>query len=326
MGTILEVKNLRTRFHTRDGIVNAVNGISYTVGEGETLAVVGESGCGKSVGMLSILQLLQQTTGKVESGEAFFNGVDLLKLSDEEIRSKRGKDIGMIFQDPMTSLNPVLSIQRQMTEGLIKHLKVTKQEALERAIAMLNLVGISNAEKRINEYTFQFSGGMRQRVMIAMALACEPQLLIADEPTTALDVTIQAQIMNLVRTLKDRFRMAIVWITHDLGIVANFAQNVQVMYAGYIVEKASVKELFSHTAHPYTIGLLNSLPSDGINRRQRLIPIKGSPPNLSTLGIGCPFAPRCTRAVQRCMVENPGLMEYRPGHFVACWQAGEKQV
>jgi oligopeptide transport system ATP-binding protein len=323
---MLEVKNLKTRFHTREGVVNAVNGISYTVDEGETLAVVGESGCGKSVGMLSILQLLQQTTGKVESGEALFNGVDLLKLSDEEIRALRGKDIGMIFQDPMTSLNPVLSIQRQMTEGLIKHLKISKQEALERAIAMLKLVGISNAEKRINEYTFQFSGGMRQRVMIAMALACEPKLLIADEPTTALDVTIQAQIMNLVRTLKDRFGMAIVWITHDLGIVANFAQNVQVMYAGYIVEKASVKELFSHTAHPYTIGLLNSLPSDGVRRRQRLIPIKGSPPNLLTLGGGCPFAPRCTRAVQRCMAENPGLAEYRPGHFVACWQAGENQI
>ncbi len=325
MKTILEVRNLKTRFHTREGIVNAVNGISYTVGEGETLAVVGESGCGKSVGMLSILQLLQQTTGKVEAGEALFNGVDLLKLSDEEIRALRGKEIGMIFQDPMTSLNPVLSIQRQMTEGLIKHLKISKQEALERAVAMLKLVGISNAEKRINEYTFQFSGGMRQRVMIAMALACEPQLLIADEPTTALDVTIQAQIMNLVRDLKDRFGMAIIWITHDLGIVANFAQNVQVMYAGYIVEKAPVKELFAHTAHPYTIGLLNSLPSDGVKRRQRLIPIKGSPPNLLSLGGGCPFAPRCTRAVERCLAENPSLMEYRPGHFAACWQAGEKQ-
>lgn len=325
MSTILDVKDLHTRFHTREGIVKAVNGISYTVDEGETLAVVGESGCGKSVGMLSILQLLQQTTGKVEKGEAWFRGVDLLKLTDEEIRSKRGKDIGMIFQDPMTSLNPVLTIERQMTEGLMKHLKLSKKEAVDRAVNLLKLVGISNAERRINEYTFQFSGGMRQRVMIAMALACEPQLLIADEPTTALDVTIQAQIMNLVRSLKDRFGMAIVWITHDLGIVANFAQKVQVMYAGYIVEKSEVKDLFAHASHPYTIGLLNSLPSEGVNRRQRLIPIKGSPPNLITLGVGCPFAPRCVRTTERCLTENPTLQEIKPGHRVACWNAGERE-
>jgi oligopeptide transport system ATP-binding protein len=292
------------------------------VEEGETLAVVGESGCGKSVGMLSILQLLQQTTGKVERGEAWFRGVDLLKLSDEEIRKKRGKDIGMIFQDPMTSLNPVLNIQRQMTEGLVKHLRISRKEALGRAIQLLDLVGIPNAEKRINEYTFQFSGGMRQRVMIAMALACEPQLLIADEPTTALDVTIQAQIMNLVRRLKDQFGMAIVWITHDLGIVANFAQRVQVMYAGYIVEKADVKNLFARASHPYSIGLLNSLPSEGVGRRQRLIPIKGSPPNLLSMGAGCPFAPRCIRTTEQCLAENPALSEYEPGHMVACWKAG----
>ena len=292
--------------------------------EGETLAVVGESGCGKSVGMLSILQLLQRTTGRVEKGEALFRSVDLLKLSDVEIREKRGREIGMIFQDPMTSLNPVLSIERQMTEGLMKHLKISRKEALDRAIRMLKLVGISNAEKRISEFTFQFSGGMRQRVMIAMALACEPRLLIADEPTTALDVTIQAQILELVRKLKDQFGMAIIWITHDLGIVANFAQNVLVMYAGYIVEKAAVKDLFAHPAHPYTIGLLESLPADGMNRRERLIPIKGSPPNLITLGEGCPFAPRCVRVSERCHVENPRLTEVGQGHFVACWNAGRE--
>ena len=274
--------------------------------------------------MLSILQLLQRTTGRVEKGEALFRGVDLLKLSDVEIREKRGREIGMIFQDPMTSLNPVLSIQRQMTEGLMKHLKISRKEALDRAIRMLKLVGISNPEKRISEFTFQFSGGMRQRVMIAMALACEPRLLIADEPTTALDVTIQAQILELVRKLKDQFGMAIIWITHDLGIVANFAQNVQVMYAGYIVEKAAVKDLFAHTAHPYTIGLLESLPADGMNRRERLIPIKGAPPNLITLGEGCPFAPRCVRVSERCLVENPRLTEVGPGHFVACWNAGRE--
>ncbi len=322
MASILEVRDLHTHFHTREGVVQAVNGISYTVDEGETLAVVGESGCGKSVGVLSILQLLQRTTGRVEKGEALFQGVDLLKLSDEEIRKKRGKDIGIIFQDPMTSLNPVLSIKRQMTEGLVKHLGISRKEALDRAIRLLGLVGISNAEKRINEYTFQFSGGMRQRVMIAMALACEPQLLIADEPTTALDVTIQAQIMSLVRQLKDQLGMAIVWITHDLGIVANFAQNVQVMYAGHIVEKANVKDLFARTSHPYTIGLLDSLPSSGSDRRKRLVPIMGSPPNLLSLGPGCPFAPRCTRAQERCRAENPALSEHEPGHLVACWNAG----
>ncbi|HOX31493.1 MAG TPA: ABC transporter ATP-binding protein [Spirochaetales bacterium] len=323
MGTMLEVKDLRTRFHTREGVVRAVNGISYTVDEGETLAVVGESGCGKSVGMLSILQLLQGTTGRVEAGEALFRGVDLLKLSDTEIRKLRGRDIGMVFQDPMTSLNPVLSIKRQMTEGLVKHLGVSRREALDRAIRLLRLVGIPKAEELIGEYTFQFSGGMRQRVMIAMALACEPRLLIADEPTTALDVTIQAQIMNLVRELKDQFGMAIVWITHDLGIVANFAQNVQVMYAGYIVEKADVGSLFARTAHPYTIGLLNSLPANGADRRRRLIPIKGAPPNLRALGGGCPFAPRCGRAAERCRAENPALAELERGHQVACWNAGE---
>jgi len=319
MGTILEVKDLKTRFHTREGVIKAVNGISYSVDEGETLAIVGESGCGKSVGVLSLLQLIPQPPGRIESGEALFKGVDLLKLSDFEIRELRGRDIGMIFQDPMTSLNPVLTIRRQMTEGLIKHLKVSKAEAYDRAIELLKLVGIPNPEKRIGEFTFQFSGGMRQRVMIAIALACNPQLLIADEPTTALDVTIQAQIMNLVKRIQQKFGMSVIWITHDLGVVANFARNVQVMYSGYIVEKCSVKKLFAEPAHPYTSGLLRSLPQINRKKHHRLAAIKGSPPNLVTLGSGCPFAPRCERALERCQTENPTLELIGEGHRVACW-------
>jgi oligopeptide transport system ATP-binding protein len=323
MGTLLEVNNLKTRFYTREGVVKAVNGISYNVDERETLAIVGESGCGKSVSVLSLLQLIAQPPGRIDDGEALFNGVDLLKMSDEGIRSIRGKDIGMIFQDPMTSLNPVLTIRRQMTEGLLKHMGMTRAEADRRAIELLDLVGISNPEKRIKEYTFQFSGGMRQRVMIAMALACNPQLLIADEPTTALDVTIQAQIMNLIKDLQKKLGMAVIWITHDLGVVANFAQNVQVMYAGYIVEKTSVKKLFANPVHPYTIGLINSLPSLDDNEYRRLEAIKGAPPNLISLGDSCPFAPRCTRSSNRCLTQNPQLEETGNGHLVACWNPGK---
>jgi oligopeptide transport system ATP-binding protein len=323
MGTLLEVNNLKTRFYTREGVVKAVNGISYNVDERETLAIVGESGCGKSVSVLSLLQLIAQPPGRIDDGEALFNGVDLLKMSDEGIRSIRGKDIGMIFQDPMTSLNPVLTIRRQMTEGLLKHMGMTRAEADRRAIELLDLVGISNPEKRIKEYTFQFSGGMRQRVMIAMALACNPQLLIADEPTTALDVTIQAQIMNLIKDLQKKLGMAVIWITHDLGVVANFAQNVQVMYAGYIVEKTSVKKLFANPVHPYTIGLINSLPSLDDNEYRRLEAIKGAPPNLISLGDSCPFAPRCTRSSDLCLKQNPQLEETGNGHLVACWNPGK---
>jgi oligopeptide transport system ATP-binding protein len=319
MGTILDVKDLTTRFDTREGVVKAVNGISYTVDEDEILAIVGESGCGKSVGVLSLLQLIPQPPGRIEKGSAHFRGVDLLKLSDQKIREKRGREIGMIFQDPMTSLNPVLTIRRQMTEGIIKHLKVTPREAHDRALELLNLVGIPNAQKRINEYAFQFSGGMRQRVMIAMALTCDPQLLIADEPTTALDVTIQAQIMSLVKRIQAQMGMAVIWITHDLGVVANFAQNVQVMYSGYIVEKSSVKELFARPAHPYTRGLLNSLPRMTGSERSRLQAIKGTPPDLVSLGPGCPFAPRCPLASEQCRREMPPLERLDASHHAACW-------
>ena len=322
MGTILEVRDLKTRFHTREGVVKAVNGISYTVDAGEVLAIVGESGCGKSVGVLSLLQLIQQPPGRIEEGQALFNGEDLLKLSDQKIREKRGKEVGMIFQDPMTSLNPVLTIRRQMTEGMMKHFRMGGKEATDRALELLRLVGIPNPEKRISEYAFQFSGGMRQRVMIAIALACNPQLLIADEPTTALDVTIQAQIMSLIKKIQEQFGMAVIWITHDLGVVANFAQNVQVMYAGYIVEKCSVKRLFAEPAHPYTIGLLQSLPHIDQRERRRLAAIKGSPPNLVTLGGGCPFAPRCGRATTQCQEENPVLERVADRHLVACWHPG----
>lgn len=323
MANILEVRDLKTRFYTREGVVKAVNGISYTVDEGEILAIVGESGCGKSVGVLSLMQLIQQPPGKIESGEALFQGVDLLKLSDEEIRKVRGKDVSMIFQDPMTSLNPVLTVKRQMIEGMLKHTDMTKQQAYERAVDLLKLVGIPNAEKRIEGFAFQLSGGMRQRVMIAMALTCNPKLLIADEPTTALDVTIQAQIMKLIKEIQQQFKMAVIWITHDLGVVANFAQNVQVMYSGYIVEKCSVKELFAHGMHPYTLGLLNSLPKIQNRQHKKLETIKGAPPNLLTLTEACPFAPRCPKATERCIRENPSLDEITSGHWVACWNIGE---
>ncbi|MFA7642472.1 MAG: ABC transporter ATP-binding protein [Sphaerochaetaceae bacterium] len=323
MANILEVRDLKTRFYTREGVVKAVNGISYTVDEGEILAIVGESGCGKSVGVLSLMQLIQQPPGRIESGEALFQGVDLLKLSDEEIRKVRGKDVSMIFQDPMTSLNPVLTVKRQMIEGMLKHTDMTKQQAYERAVDLLKLVGIPNAEKRIEGFAFQLSGGMRQRVMIAMALTCNPKLLIADEPTTALDVTIQAQIMKLIKEIQQQFKMAVIWITHDLGVVANFAQNVQVMYSGYIVEKCSVKELFAHGMHPYTLGLLNSLPKIQNRQHKKLETIKGAPPNLLTLTEACPFAPRCPKATERCIRENPPLDEITSGHWVACWNIGE---
>ena len=323
MATILEVKDLKTRFYTREGVVKAVNGISYTVDEGEILAIVGESGCGKSVGVLSLLQLIQQPPGKIEGGQALFEGTDLLALNDEEIRKIRGKDVSMIFQDPMTSLNPVLTVKRQMVEGMLKHTDMTRQQAYERALELLKLVGIPNAEKRIEGFTFQLSGGMRQRVMIAMALACDPKLLIADEPTTALDVTIQAQIMKLVKDVQKKFNMAVIWITHDLGVVANFAQNVRVMYAGYIVEYCSVKKLFANGLHPYNLGLPNSLPKIQNRQHHKLETIQGAPPNLITLDESCPFAPRCAKATDRCRKENPPLMEMGEHHWVACWNVEE---
>ncbi len=319
MAPLFEVNNLTTRFYTANGVVQAVNGISYRVGEGEIIGVVGESGCGKSVSMRSALRIIPQPPGKIERGEVLFKGRDLLKLNEEEMRKIRGNDIAMIFQDPMTSLNPVLTIGRQITEMIVEHKGLGKRAARQRAVELLEMVGIPNAKQRLNEYPHQFSGGMRQRAMIAIALSCDPALLIADEPTTALDVTIQLQITELMNTLQREIGMAVIWITHDLGVVARLAERVLVMYAGYIVENARVKDVYGRTAHPYTIGLLSSLPHlDKVG--EELASVPGQPPDQLALPKGCPFAARCQFTVDRCLDENPGLEEISDAHWVACWE------
>ncbi len=321
MAALLEVKNLKTEFHTQDGVVHAVNGISYEIGEGETLGIVGESGCGKSVSVLSIMRLIPTPPGKIAGGEVLFSGRDLLKVDNEEIRQVRGNRIAMIFQDPMTSLNPVLTINQQIGEALELHMGMDKSQARQRTIELLELVGIPEAGERVDDYPHQFSGGMRQRAMIAMALSCNPELLIADEPTTALDVTIQAQIIDLVKRLKEDMGMAIIWITHDLGVVAGLAERVIVMYAGHIIETASVKEIYANPKHPYTLGLLKSIPRLDEVRKAKLDPIQGLPPDLIDLPPGCPFTPRCVYAVEKCLEENPSLMATTiPGHISACWR------
>ncbi len=319
MARLLEVKNLKTQFFTQDGVVHAVNGISYDVNEGETVAIVGESGCGKSVGVMSLIRLIPQPPGKIVDGEVLFGGQDLLKLSEEELRRIRGNRIAMIFQDPMTSLNPVLTIGRQITESLELHLDMDKEQSRARAVELLELVGIPGAGDRLDDYPHQFSGGMRQRVMIAMGLSCNPQLLIADEPTTALDVTIQAQIVDLVDRLKEELGMAIIWITHDLGVVAGMAQRVLVMYSGFIVEEANVDELYANPRHPYTLGLLRSIPRLDLGRQKRLIPIEGLPPDLLDAPTHCPFAARCDFVMDKCWQQNPVLESVGPNHKSACW-------
>jgi len=316
---ILEIKNLRTDFKTQDGIVHAVNGISYNMHEGEAIGVVGESGCGKSVSVLSIMRLLPENFATIKADAINFYGKNLLELSKEEMHNIRGSQIAMIFQDPMTSLNPVLTIGFQLKEPLKLHLGLNDEEAAERAIELLRLVGIPEAENRLNDYPHQFSGGMRQRAMIAMALACNPKLLIADEPTTALDVTIQAQIVDLVKRLREQFGMALIWITHDLGVVAGLADRILVMYAGYIVEEALVDDLYANPLHPYTVALMRSLPNMTGDRTQRLETIEGLPPDLIALPKGCPFAARCKFVKDKCRVENPPLQELAPQHRVACW-------
>ena len=316
--SILKVEDLVTRFNTPEGTVYAVNGVSFELAEGETLGVVGESGCGKSVTMLSVLQLIPRPPGRIVNGKAWFHDNDLLHLNADEIRAVRGAQIGMIFQDPMTSLNPVLTIGKQVSEPLMLHLGMTKKDAEERVVELLQLVGIPEADKRLTQYPHQFSGGMRQRVMIAMALACNPQILIADEPTTALDVTIQAQIIDLVKKLRDEIGMAVIWITHDLGVVAGMAQRVIVMYAGYIIEEAYVKELYANPTHPYTHGLLNSLPRLDVGKERRLTDIPGLPPLLLEQPVGCPFKPRCPYGYEQCEA-NPPLVEIGVNHKVACW-------
>ncbi len=319
MATLLDVNNLKTRFHTPEGTVYAVNGVSFKLDEGETLAVVGESGCGKSVTMLSILGLIPIPPGDIYSGTALYRGADLLKLSDPDIEHIRGKEISMIFQDPMTSLNPVLTIGRQITESLHTHLGMNREQAQNRAIQLLEEVGLPDANNRLDNYPHQFSGGMRQRVMIAMSLACTPTILIADEPTTALDVTIQAQIMELVMRLREQMSMAIIWITHDLGVVAGLANRVMVMYAGFIVEEAAVDDLYEDPRHPYTLALLSALPRADRRRDHRLKSIPGAPPNLVVEPHGCPFAPRCEMTIEKCFSENPVLTPARAGHKIACW-------
>jgi oligopeptide transport system ATP-binding protein len=319
MAELLNVSNLETRFRTREGTVHAVNGVSFNLKEGETLGIVGESGCGKSVSVLSVLRLIPMPPGEIVSGTVDFLGKDLLKLSFEELRHVRGAQIGMVFQDPMTSFNPVHTIGRQLMEPLEIHLGMDKKQAWDRAVELLQMVKIPNAEDRMKDYPHQFSGGMRQRAMIAMALSCNPQVLIADEPTTALDVTIQAQIIDLVKNLRDELGMAIIWITHDLGVVAGLAERVNVMYAGYIVEEAKVKEIYKSPQHPYTLGLLRSLPRLDISERKRLISIDGVPPVLFKRPQFCPFVSRCTYRVEKCLKENPALMPVGDGHRVACW-------
>lgn len=319
MAKLLEVKNLVVQFATSGGIVHAVNGVSYTVNAGESVAVVGESGCGKSVGALSLLCLIPQPPGRIVDGQVWFYGRDLLKASAKEIRGIRGNRIAMIFQDPMTSLNPVLTTGRQITEAIELHLGLSKKESKKRAVELFEMVGISGAEARLNNYPHQFSGGMRQRVMIAMGLSCSPNILIADEPTTALDVTIQAQIVDLVIRLKKEIGMAVIWITHDLGIVAGIAEQVIVMYSGFIVEKAPVVELYANPCHPYTLGLLHSIPRPDIKQEKRLTPIQGLPPDQMKVASGCPFAPRCTYIIDKCREENPGLETVGAEHEAACW-------
>jgi oligopeptide/dipeptide ABC transporter ATP-binding protein len=323
MARLLEVKNLETRFFTQGREVHAVDGVSFHVDAGETLAIVGESGCGKSVTALSVMGLIPWPPGKVIGGEVLFQGRDLLKLSPEEMRKVRGQEIAMVFQEPMTSLNPVLSIARQLTETLEAHGEISKTAALERALDVMMQVGIPDPQRRLGQYPHQFSGGMRQRVMIAMALICKPKLILADEPTTALDVTIQAQILALMKNLSDKFGVAQVLITHNLGVVARYADRVQVMYAGRVIEQAPARQVYGAPKHPYTLGLLNSVPRLDEAQKKRLEPIEGQPPDLSALGEGCRFLPRCRFAEPRCAQATPPLVEVSPGHWSACIKADQ---
>jgi oligopeptide/dipeptide ABC transporter ATP-binding protein len=320
---LLDVKNLQTQFKTSGGVVRAVDGVSWDVRAGETVALVGESGCGKSVSALSIMRLVSEPAGRIVGGEILFKGRDLLKLSEGEMRHVRGREIGMIFQEPMTSLNPVLTVGRQLTEPPEIHLGMTPAQSRARAVELLGMVGISDPERRLQQYPHQFSGGMRQRMMIAMSMACNPALIIADEPTTALDVTIQAQILELMKGLSRKLGVAMVMITHNLGVVARYADRVNVMYAGRIVERGTAAEIYANPRHPYTLGLLRSVPRLDEPRRAKLLPIQGQPPDLTRLPPGCSFQPRCQYAIERCLREAPPLESVSTGHVSACWVAAE---
>ena len=323
---LLQVRDLRVTFGSGERTVHAVNGISYDLELGDTLGVVGESGCGKSVSSLALMRLLPKPAAKITAGEIIFEGEEILSMTEDAVREMRGDRMAMIFQDPMTSLNPVLTIERQLTEVLETHRKLKRKGAITRAVELLELVGIPAAKRRLRDYPHQFSGGMRQRVMIAMALACDPQLLIADEPTTALDVTIQAQILDLMRSAVAEMGTSLILITHDLGVVAGMARSINVMYAGHIVERAETHELYGRPRHPYTVGLLQSIPRLDAQGRGELVPIQGQPPDLSRDIPGCPFAPRCFNAQDRCRQEMPPLEaapNSAPGHEVACWYPAE---
>jgi oligopeptide transport system ATP-binding protein len=318
---LLEVENLQVRFYTHDGVVQAVNGVDISLPSGSTLGIVGESGCGKSVTSLAILRLIAKPSGRITAGNVRLNGKELLTISEEAMRAVRGRDVAMIFQDPMTSLNPVLTVGEQITEVLRVHYGLHQDQAMRRAVSLMGVVGIPAPERRVKDYPHQLSGGMRQRVMIAMAIACQPMLLIADEPTTALDVTIQAQILDLMRDLVAEKQTALILITHDLGVVAGMCERTSVMYAGFIVEQAGTRELFARPRHPYTLGLLGSIPRVDDVQGQRLTPIQGLPPDLTGDMAHCPFAARCRNVQDRCWQQNPALELTGDDdqHAVACW-------
>ena len=321
MANLLEVKDLQTHFFTMDGVVRAVDGVSYDLQEGETLGLVGESGCGKSVSALSLMRLIPDPPGKIVNGEVYLDGEDILKIDMDDMRNIRGAKMSMVFQEPMTSLNPVLTVERQLTETLQLHKGMGKAESRRESINLLARVGIPDPEQRIKQYPHQFSGGMRQRVMIAMALSCNPRLIIADEPTTALDVTIQAQILELMKSLTTEFGVALIVITHNLGVVARYADRVNIMYAGRIIERGTALEIYSNPRHPYTVGLLRSVPRLDLPRRAKLDPIEGQPPDLVRLPQGCAFRARCRWAIDKCATDTPVLEETSPNHWSACWRS-----
>jgi len=323
LATLLEVKDLKTYFFTMDGVVKAVDGVSYELNEGETLGLVGESGCGKSVSALSVMRLIPDPPGKIVNGEILLDGEDILKLGMEDMRSVRGAKIAMVFQEPMTSLNPVLTVERQLTETLELHMGMSKAESKRESVNLLTRVGIPDPETRIKQYPHQFSGGMRQRVMIAIALSCNPRLIIADEPTTALDVTIQAQILDLMKALTTEFGVALIVITHNLGVVARYADRVNIMYAGKVIERGEAREIYANPRHPYTIGLLRSVPRLDLPRKAKLVPIEGQPPDLINLPPGCAFRERCRWAIDKCATDTPELIEIGGGHLSACFRADE---
>ena len=323
MATLLEVKNLKTHFFTMEGVVKAVDGVSYELNEGETLGLVGESGCGKSVSALSVMRLIPDPPGKIIDGEILLDGEDILKIDMEGMREVRGAKIAMVFQEPMTSLNPVLTVERQITETLQLHMGMSKLESQRESVNLLTRVGIPDPELRIKQYPHQFGGGMRQRVMIAMALSCNPRLIIADEPTTALDVTIQAQILDLMKSLTTELGVALIVLTHNLGVVARYADRVNIMYAGKVIERGEAREIYSNPRHPYTVGLLRSVPRLDLPRRAKLDPIEGQPPDLINLPPGCAFRERCRWAIDKCATDTPELVETSDGHLSACFRADE---